>query len=161
MLLVGCAHFPLSGAVLGELAESFPQIRSAAVSFRPSRLPGGDESAAWRLGGFVIRVGPSWRTAAEAEWSYEVAAAVTVQVPEAIAAIRSAAGTMVQVIEGRPCSVWPFVTGLAADRADPAHRGAAAALLARLHTALAGAVLAERPAHRWRWETGLTSLIRN
>ncbi len=109
-------------------------------------MPGGEESAAWRLGGFVIRVGPAWRTAAEAEWSYAVAAAVSAQVPEVVAALESADGATVQVIGGRPCSVWPFIAGKAADRADPAQRAAAAELLARLHAALAGAVLGERPA---------------
>ncbi|MEU4512444.1 hypothetical protein AB0G05_23375 [Nonomuraea wenchangensis] len=37
------------------------------------RLHGGEESAAYRLDGHVVRVGPAWRSAAESEWCHAIA----------------------------------------------------------------------------------------
>jgi hypothetical protein len=46
------------------------------------RLYGGEESASYRVGTHVIRIGPTWRSLAELEWAYSVAAQVAAQVPE-------------------------------------------------------------------------------
>lgn len=58
-------------------------------------------------------------------------------VPEAIAPISSASGRTVHVVDGHPVTVWPFVAGEWADRANRRHFEAAAALLARVHRTLA------------------------
>jgi Ser/Thr protein kinase RdoA (MazF antagonist) len=79
------------------------------------RLYGGEESAAFRVGDVVIRIGPAWRQLAELEWCHAVATAAAASVREAIAPRVNTRGEMVGLVDGRPVSVWPFIEGQWAD----------------------------------------------
>ncbi|MBO2458434.1 phosphotransferase enzyme family protein [Actinomadura violacea] len=102
------------------------------------RLYGGEESAAYRLGDLVVRVGPASRSSAEAEWCHAIAVHAAATLPEAVAPLRTRAGATVVRVEGRPVSVWPYVPGEWPDADEPRVRTQGARLLARLHRALAG-----------------------
>lgn len=113
---------------------------------RASRLTGGQEAAAFRLGGYVVRIGATWRSDDDLAWCGAVASAAASAVPEAIAPIPAVDGRTVVRIGDRPVTVWPFVEGVAGDETDEAQRLAAAGLLARVHVALSGVRLAQSPA---------------
>ena len=116
------------------------QVRGAAV-----RLHGGEESAAFRVGDVVIRVGPRWRQPAELEWCYAVARAAASSVPPAIAPLLNTEGRAVVLVGGRPVSVWPFVEGEWADDDDDDQRSQAPVVLAAIHRALAHVSPGPRP----------------
>ncbi|MEV4222365.1 phosphotransferase [Nonomuraea sp. NPDC049725] len=119
------------------------------------RLHGGEESAAYRLDGHVIRVGPVGRSAAESEWCHAIARHAAAGLPEAVAPLPAADGTAtVVVVAGRPISCWPYVEGSWADSDVPAQREAGARLLARLHRSLAGFRPGPRPVPAFQ-ESGL------
>ncbi|WP_348537975.1 phosphotransferase, partial [Nocardia brasiliensis] len=101
------------------------------------RLFGGEESAAYRVGDVVVRIGPQDRDPAQLEWCNGIAAAAARDVPEAVAPLARADGSTVYVVAGRPITVWPFVEGEWASSEDPVQRDEAAVLLARVHRALA------------------------
>lgn len=101
------------------------------------RLHGGQESVVYRVGDHVVRVGPSWRTVADLNWSGSVASAAARHVPQAIAPVPTPDARTVIEVEGRPVTVWPFIPGHRGDDLDARQRGQAAGLLARLHRALA------------------------
>lgn len=110
------------------------------------RLFGGEESAAFRIGEHVVRVGPAWRRDEELQWSYSVAAAVAARVPEVTAPVPRTAGGYLVRAAGRPVSVWPYVAGDWADPDNEDQRRQAAQLLARLHCAFAAVrTLPRRP----------------
>ncbi|MCK2218516.1 phosphotransferase [Actinomadura sp. ATCC 31491] len=139
---------PLTAAVR-ERAAAVWGVEGAA-----ERLHGGEESAAYRLDGHVIRIGPAGRPAAEAEWCHAVARHAAATLPEAVAPLPTSQGTTVVVVEGRPISCWPYVEGSWPDAGRPATRTAAARLLARLHRALAGHDPGPRPVPAFQ-ESGL------
>ncbi|MEV4677959.1 MULTISPECIES: phosphotransferase enzyme family protein [Actinomadura] len=103
----------------------------------PVRLYGGEESAAYRVDGLVVRVGPATRTTAEAEWCHSIALHAAATMPEAVAPLRARDGATVVRIDGRPVSVWRHVEGEWPDADVPEMRAQGARLLARLHRALA------------------------
>ncbi|MEV6970351.1 phosphotransferase [Hamadaea sp. NPDC051192] len=105
----------------------------------PQRLHGGEESAAYRIAGLVVRLGPPWRTDAEMTWFARLAAHASAAVPEVIAPLPSRSGDYVVRAAQRPVTVWPFAAGTWPDKHDPGVRQQAAALLARVHAALADA----------------------
>ncbi|MEO3890370.1 phosphotransferase [Nonomuraea sp. B5E05] len=109
------------------------------------RLHGGEESAAYRLDGHVIRVGPAGRDPAESEWCHTIARHAAATLPEALAPVPTPDGTTVITVEGRPISCWPHVDGTWPDSGVPAHRVAGARLLARLHRSLADCRPGPRP----------------
>jgi Ser/Thr protein kinase RdoA (MazF antagonist) len=104
-------------------------------------LEGGEESknflATTSAGNRVIRIGPSWRTSAELEWSYALAAHAATQTAEPLAPCPTCDGKLVTRSADRPLSIWPFVAGRHPDLESPADRSLAAAVLARLHRSLA------------------------
>ncbi|MBB5867200.1 Ser/Thr protein kinase RdoA (MazF antagonist) [Allocatelliglobosispora scoriae] len=115
-----------------------PAVR-AALPELPWHLPAqrlglGEESAAYRLGDVVVRVGPVWRTDAEILWFGELAATARTFVPEAIAPLRAPVR-----VGGHPVTVWPFVEGEPTRRGNPQSRAQAARILAGIHAALATA----------------------
>ncbi|WP_067462664.1 phosphotransferase enzyme family protein [Actinomadura macra] len=110
------------------------------------RLFGGEESAAYRIGDLVVRIGPAWRGESETEWCHAVALHAAERMPEAVAPLRARSGATVVRVEGRPLSLWPHVPGEWPDEDDPAVRTRAAELLARLHRALASHRPPPRPA---------------
>lgn len=124
---------PLTQAVVASLASGW----SIQCISAPQRLCGGEESAAYRIGSKVVRVGPAWRGSDELEWCFAVAQAAAEHVPEAVAPLLSTSGATVLRVDGRPISVWPFVDGQWVDDQDAVQRSQAADLLARLHTTLA------------------------
>ncbi|MFI9591787.1 phosphotransferase enzyme family protein [Nonomuraea sp. NPDC052265] len=136
-----------------------PEIRAAAsrawgAEGEGERLHGGEESAAYRLGGHVIRVGPAARGMAESEWCHAVARHAATTLPEAVAPLATDGGATVVVVDGRPISCWPYVEGSWPDSDVPAQREAGARLLARLHRALAGLRPGPRPVPAFQ-ESGL------
>ncbi|MER5424182.1 phosphotransferase enzyme family protein [Streptosporangium roseum] len=124
------------------------------VTGEGERLHGGEESAAYRLDGHVIRVGPAWRATAEAEWCHAIARHAAAGLPEAVAPLPTAEGTTVIVVDGRPISCWPYVEGAWPDSDIPAQREAGARLLARLHRSLADFRPGPRPVPAFQ-ESGL------
>ena len=131
----------LVDSVIDEIDEAF----GVTLDREPSRLPGGEESAAFRCGDLVVRVGPTWRADAELEWTNEVALAAADEVAEAVAPLIRPDGTTVVRIDDRPVTLWPFVEGVKADDRDEEIRLQAADLLARLHRALARLPWRPRP----------------
>lgn len=109
------------------------------------RLFGGEESAAYRIGPNVVRIGPTWRTSEELEWCHQIAVAAARSIPEAIAPLPMRTGATVVRVAGRPVSVWPFVDGDWVNDDDGDQFDQVAGLLARLHRALADASFAPRP----------------
>ncbi|MGK5628716.1 phosphotransferase enzyme family protein [Streptomyces sp. URMC 123] len=117
-----------------------------ALDLPAERLYGGEESAAYRFGDLVVRLGPPWRPSAEAEWCHRVAlAAAGAGVTEAVAPLRTVDGATVVRLEGRPVTLWPHVAGEWVAEGDPDAAGRAARLLARLHRAVADLELPARP----------------
>ncbi|HVX42957.1 MAG TPA: phosphotransferase [Mycobacteriales bacterium] len=111
----------------------------------PERLYGGEESASYRLHDQAIRIGPEWRTDAELEFSFRIAAESARAVPEITAPRPCRGGGYVVRVGARPISVWPYVAGTWADPADERQRHQAADLLARMHRAFAGIEAGRRP----------------
>ncbi|ACZ87468.1 phosphotransferase enzyme family protein [Streptosporangium roseum] len=124
------------------------------VTGEGERLHGGEESAAYRLDGHVIRVGPAWRAPAESEWCHAIARHAAAGLSEAVAPLPAAEGTTVMVVDGRPISCWPYVEGAWPDSDIPAQREAGARLLARLHRSLADFRPGPRPVPAFQ-ESGL------
>ncbi|GAT69479.1 homoserine kinase [Planomonospora sphaerica] len=124
------------------------------VTGESERLHGGEESAAYRFDGHVIRVGPAWRAAAESEWCHAIARHSAAGLPEAVAPLPTAEGATVIVVDGRPISCWPYVEGSWPDSDIPAQREAGARLLARLHRSLADCCPGPRPVPAFQ-ESGL------
>lgn len=122
----------LAESVIDEIDEAF----GVALERTWSRLPGGEESVAFRCGDVVVRVGPTWRRNAKLEWASEVALAAADAVAEVVAPLIRPDGTTVVRIDGRPVTLWPFIEGTKADDHDDDIRLQAADLLARLHRAL-------------------------
>ncbi|MFG1796507.1 phosphotransferase enzyme family protein [Nocardia sp. NPDC049149] len=101
------------------------------------RLHGGEESAAYRVGEVVVRIGALDRDPAEVEWCNGIAVAAARTVPEAVAPLARADGSTVAMVAGRPITVWPLIEGQWASSEDPIQVEEAARLLARVHRALA------------------------
>ncbi|MFC4119098.1 phosphotransferase enzyme family protein [Nonomuraea zeae] len=131
---------PLTSAIREAVASTW------GVTGDGERLHGGEESAAYRLGGHVVRVGPVGRPAAESEWCHAIAHHAAAGLPEAVAPLRAPGGTTVVTVEGRPISCWPYVEGSWPDSDVPEQRAAGARLLAGLHEALVRCRPGPRPA---------------
>jgi Ser/Thr protein kinase RdoA (MazF antagonist) len=116
-----------------------------AVADAPVRLFGGEESAAYRVDDYVVRISPRWRMLDESVWCNGIAQRIACQVVEAIAPITARGGVTAVRIEGRTMSVWPFIRGSWPDINVPGISDQAADLLARIHRALAGLQLSRRP----------------
>ncbi len=145
---------------LSRAALSPAQVRAIAAAWdrrldgEPAPLSGGEEAACYRLGQTVVRVGPPWRTCREARWCYSLAARASGAVAQALAPIPARSGAVVARVEGRPVSLWPLVQGAWLDRDSASQCAQAAALLGRLHRALARLRVPVRPAVSvldWRW----------
>ncbi|MFI7445276.1 phosphotransferase family protein [Nonomuraea indica] len=119
------------------------------------RLSGGEESAAYRLGDHVVRIGPAGQDPAEARWCHALALPAARLLPEAVAPLPGPAGATLVQVEGRPVSVWPYVAGARLDdEPSAAELAGGAGLLARLHRALAALRPPPRPRPAFQ-ETGL------
>ncbi|MFG3441950.1 phosphotransferase enzyme family protein [Nonomuraea sp. NPDC047897] len=145
------------------------------VTGQAERLSGGEESAAYRLGDHVVRIGPAGHDPAEARWCHAVALFAARLLPEAVAPLPAPlpdplsapladrladplpvpAGTTLVQVAGHPVSVWPYAAGAPLD-AEPsaAELVGGARLLARLHRALADLRPPPRPRPAFQ-ETGL------
>ncbi|MGR6914131.1 phosphotransferase enzyme family protein [[Actinomadura] parvosata] len=142
------ANTPFSSEIREVVAATWGVEGSA------ERLHGGEESAAYRLDGHVIRIGPEGRPAGEQEWCHAIARHAAATLPEAVAPLPTPDGATVVVVAGRPISCWPYVEGSWPDADVPAQRVAAARLLARLHRALSGFDPGPRPVPAFQ-ESGL------
>lgn len=129
-------------SVLDAVRQAWP----AGLCSNPvEELPAGEESRAIRTGDVVVRIGPSWRSSAEAEWCYALAEMLSATCPEVVPPIRNLSKATTLRIEGHPVSVWPWIDATPSARSEPRHRHEAAAVLARLHTAAAELDLPPRP----------------
>lgn len=135
------ADIPLTPHLRRDLTATF----GVSPNARAERLHGGEESAAYRVGDLVIRIGPQWRTDREMRWFARLAEHAAAVVPEVVAPVPAVSGDLVVRLGGRPVSVWPFAAGRWPAKNDHALRDQAAELLARLHKALAGAPMPEEP----------------
>ncbi len=133
----------LTAEVMEAVDASWPGLDVDRV--HPQRLYGGEESAAFRLGELVIRIGPEWRSTEEAEWCHALAAGVRRRISCALAPLQGKDGHTTVRVSGRPVSVWPFVEGRWGDREDPQQVTEAAVVLAGLHRALAACHPGRRP----------------
>lgn len=134
------AETPLSDAVRRAVKENW----GADGDGEALRLHGGEESAAYRLGEHVVRIGPEWRALDETEWCHAVGRHAAARVPEAVEPLPTSGGATVARVEGRPVSLWPYVEGNWPRESE--HLLQAARLLARLHRALSSARPGPRPA---------------
>ena len=141
-------------AVSGAVVEVIAQAWGRRFSGEAVRLYGGEESAAYRLGDAVVRIGPDWRSTEEAEWCHEVAVHAGARIVEVVRPLLTRSGGTVVRVEGHPVSLWPYAQGRWLDREDAGECTKAAQFLARLHRALAGATVPERPCPSFL-ETGL------
>ncbi|PZG40034.1 serine kinase [Spongiactinospora gelatinilytica] len=120
-------------------------VTTWGVDGQEERLFGGEESAAYRIGDHVVRIGPTWRGSAEIEWCHAVARHAVARLPEAVTPVPTPDGATVIRVEDRPVSLWPYIEGAWPDAEVPVQREQAARLLARLHRALADAHPGPRP----------------
>ncbi|MFC4055002.1 phosphotransferase enzyme family protein [Actinomadura syzygii] len=127
------AEIPLTESIRAAIEDGWGR----EVEGPAERLHGGEESAAYRIGDLLVRVGPEWRSTAMAEWCNAVAEHAASAIPEAVAPFRTRAGTTTVRADGRPVSLWRYVAGEWPDDRDPRMRTQAARTLARLHRALA------------------------
>lgn len=134
----------LVDSIIDEIDDAFGVTLDRA--WKP--LHGGDESAVFRCGEIVVRVGPTWRTDAELAWCNEVALAAADVVPEVVPPLVRPDGSTVVRIDGRPVTLWPFVDAERGNDRDPDQRAQAANLLARVHRALAAQPWRPRPPRR-------------
>lgn len=123
----------LVDSIIDEIEAAF----DVALDRSWSRLHGGDQSAVFRCGDIVVRVGATWRTDAEVAWSNEVALAAGDAVPEVVAPFVRPDGSTVVRIDDRPVTLWPYVDAERGDSGDQEQRAQAASVLARVHRALA------------------------
>jgi Ser/Thr protein kinase RdoA (MazF antagonist) len=131
----------LVDSIIDEIDEAF----GVTLDRDWSRLHGGDESAVFRCGDVVVRVGPTWRTDAELAWCNEVALVAGDLVAEVVVPLVRPDGSTVVRIDDRPVTLWPFVDAERGDKRDPEQRAQAATLLARVHRALATQPWPPRP----------------
>ena len=120
----------------GEIREAVSSAWGLDVGDAGERLFGGEESAAFRVGAQVVRIGPAWRTTAELEWCHGIALAAAAEIPEVVPPLPNHAGATVIRVGGRPVSVRPHVEGSRVDDDEACQRAEAAELLARLHQGL-------------------------
>ncbi|HKD97567.1 MAG TPA: phosphotransferase [Micromonosporaceae bacterium] len=137
------ATTPLTDATIAAAARAW----DLPLDGTPVRLYGGEDSAAYRVGDVVLRIGPAERGSAEIEWCHGIAAHAAARLAEPIVPlpVRTPSGATVARVDGRPVSLWPHVDGEWLDADDTGQRRAAARLLARLHRALAAAEPPPRP----------------
>ena len=104
-------------------------------------LKGGYESAVFlvecRDDLRVLKIGPKWRSSAELEWSYRLAAYAASQMSEVLVPYRARDRRRVTRHAGRPISLWPFVEGRKLNFGSTPDRDLAASMLARLQRRLA------------------------
>ncbi|GAA2788794.1 phosphotransferase enzyme family protein [Saccharopolyspora taberi] len=134
------AEIPFTDAARDALAAHWALDGSQPAE----RLHGGEESTAYAIGEHVVRLGPRWRTSAEAEWCHGIALRAAASVPEAVAPVATRDGATVVRVDGRPMSVWPLVAGSWPDD-ESRLAEQAATLLARLHLAFAAMTPEPRP----------------
>lgn len=128
------ADIPWTGGIARTVAVHFGIDVPAGPAVR---LHGGEESAAYRVGAHVVRIGPVWRGDGQMEWCHAVAARAASAAPEFLAPVRTRDGRTVARSGGRPVTVWPYVAGTWADDRNRSHRRQAATILARFHSAMA------------------------
>lgn len=106
-----------------------------------STLLGGEECEVAHIdcaeGRWVLKIGPAWRSTAELEWSYAIAAQAAIAMQEVSAPCTVRDGGFVIRYCGRPLSIWPFIEGCNLKCSDPHELDLAASTLARLQRELA------------------------
>lgn len=94
---------PLTETIRAAVAASWGSVGDS------ERLHGGEESAAYRVGEVVVRIGSPRRDAQEMEWCHGIAATARA-VSEVVTPLPRADGSTVQVVSGHsPCSAQAFV----------------------------------------------------
>lgn len=129
-------------SVLDAVRPAWPD---GLCSGRVEELLGGEESRVIRAGDEVVRVGPTWRTSAEAEWCYTLAERLSASCSEVVPPIRNLSAYATIRVENHPVSVWPWIDARPGARDEGRHRHEAAAVLAGLHAAAVALDLPPRP----------------
>ena len=123
--------------ILIAVTRSFGQVPHAA-----KRLTGGHQSATVLLDCgnklLVLKIGPSWRSSEELEWSYRAAQHVAEAIPEATLPCRAKDGRLVVRVGGRPMTAWHYVEGRGVDISSNTECNQTAAVLGRMHAQLVG-----------------------
>lgn len=123
---------PISPALIKELQQHYD------LSFDDSgiKLTGGYECDVWRVGDYVMRISPEWRSDAELNWTYGYVTELGKEIPEVVAPIKTKDDAYFFRFENRPVLVFPYVEGTPLDSDNPEHLRQSAELLARIHVAL-------------------------
>ncbi len=104
------------------------------------RLTGGHQSATVLLdcegGPKVLKIGPSWRSSGELDWSYRAAGHVAQMIPEAALPCRTRTGQLIVRVGGRPMTVWHYIEGRCVNVASDSECDQSAAMLGRMHARL-------------------------
>lgn len=98
-----------------------------------SKLTGGYECDIWRVGQYVVRICPEWRSDAELDWVYRHVAMIGEQIPEVVSPIKTKDDTYFIRFENRPVVIFPYIEGELLDRNNPELLRQAAELLAQIH----------------------------
>jgi Ser/Thr protein kinase RdoA (MazF antagonist) len=85
----------------------------------------------------VLKIGPKWRSSAELEWSYRLAANAACAMPEVSVPFVTRDRRLVTRRAGRPISLWPFIEGRKPDVGSTPDRDLTALMLASLQRQLA------------------------
>ncbi len=114
------------------------------------RLTDGEECETWLTASdndpLVVRLSPAWRSPDQLAQTHAFMLALQSHLPIVVAPLRATDGTTFFLYHGRLVGLFPFVEGQHLIREEPAHRAAAARLLADLHrTALAVSPAVSRP----------------
>jgi len=115
------------------LIKGLKQEYHIALDDLPTQLSGGYECDVWRVGDYVVRVCPEWRSEAEIRWTYEFVRHCAETVPEVVAPIQTKAGDDFIVYEGRVVLVFPYIDGDKLSRLNKNHLWQSARTLARIH----------------------------
>jgi Ser/Thr protein kinase RdoA (MazF antagonist) len=133
------AEVPFTAAMAAVVREEW------SVAGEAVRLPGGEESAAYRVADYVVRIGPRQRSLEQIEWCHAIAVEAALEVPEIVAPVRASSGATVVRADDHPISVWPLAEGRWLDRESASERQLAAAMLAKLHVAMKDLTPPPRP----------------
>ena len=105
------------------------------------QLDGGEECEIWRVasevGSLVVRISPDWRSLDRLRQTHRLLLSLQSRLPVVVAPLKARDKTTFFLYRGQYVVLFPYREGQHMDRENPAHRLAAARLLAALHRATA------------------------
>lgn len=108
-----------------------------AIPFDDMRieLTGGYECDVWRVGYYVVRMCPAWRSEAELVWTYNFVESCAKSVPEVVAPIKTTSGETFIFHDDRAVLIFPFVEGEKLELSNKDLIWQSAQVLAKIHRA--------------------------